>query len=618
VVARFSKVATQASLVIEIVGSGEVYSESPYISCSRAACDLDFPANTALTLAARPAPGWRFQGFSGACSGLDCSVVTPAQVTATFSRIERTVLIDFADTGSGTVTLSDGQKCTESCRLTLGEGPVSLRADAEPDYSSFVGFGGDCAGTTCLLDGSRTESRVVASFRSVLVWHRSFPITGAAATPSSVNVGAAILADDAGILISRSLAGSLALILDGGLIRSPPTLQSWAFILDLDWDGGMRGVNGLIASDGGSAANELHALSRDENGTAWAVGACRGHAGFVTAEPCSPSIAVRWPLRVRYSAGGQAILRAEPDTLSDAVDLFVLHGPSDELLVGSQRRDGTSSRLVTRFSRLTDTTLQVVSQADIERALLGSGRGASACVADEARLICTLDGHGDPVPGSCDRDAGPGSNSGNTMVVSVDPISLDCIAGAVATGVASGGGNVWPGGLTLSRAAPQAPLLLAGQSVGAAQFGTAGVAGNSGPWLAQLDSTAEFTRVAWWPSPQGVTDGQQLIMALPVGGKAAVLGATMGNTVVLDRPSAGAGVYLLVLRDDWSTSEYFWFVRSDPLETPDLQARVASWGDRVVVTLVARNASLGGRSLDADGQLRLHVLVFVSVRPIAP
>ncbi len=81
------------SLVVARVGSGDgvVRSEPAGIDCS-VDCVERFPAQTQVTLTASPGPNSKFDGWSGACTGLGPCVVSAAQaqlVAATFSVAPR-------------------------------------------------------------------------------------------------------------------------------------------------------------------------------------------------------------------------------------------------------------------------------------------------------------------------------------------------------------------------------------------------------------------------------------------------------------------------------------------------------------------------------------------------
>jgi hypothetical protein len=75
-------------LTVRRTGAGTVTSRPAGISCG-ARCSARFRPGAAVRLSARPARGWRFAGWSGACRGRGaCVVRTTADraVRATFRR----------------------------------------------------------------------------------------------------------------------------------------------------------------------------------------------------------------------------------------------------------------------------------------------------------------------------------------------------------------------------------------------------------------------------------------------------------------------------------------------------------------------------------------------------
>jgi uncharacterized repeat protein (TIGR02543 family) len=155
--AFFNTVGATSSqtLTITVLGGGSVSSSSVTL-CTGGSCALQVAGGTSLTLAASPAPGFTFTGWTGACTGsTSCTVAINAAsaVTATFSPT-----ISVSVTGIGSVTSAPvGISCIGSssilisCATTIAFG-TALTLTATPAAGQvFTGWLGDgCSGTgTC-------------------------------------------------------------------------------------------------------------------------------------------------------------------------------------------------------------------------------------------------------------------------------------------------------------------------------------------------------------------------------------------------------------------------------------------------------------------------------------
>ncbi len=138
-------------------GAGSVESETFGISCHES-CSEVFPVGEKLALAATPAEGSTFVGWSGGgCSGTGkCEVTLDAsvEVTATFTANPppppppATLTVKRAGTGSGSVASTPaGVECGTTCSAEFPSGAkVSLAATAA-EGSTFAGWQGACTGT---------------------------------------------------------------------------------------------------------------------------------------------------------------------------------------------------------------------------------------------------------------------------------------------------------------------------------------------------------------------------------------------------------------------------------------------------------------------------------------
>lgn len=79
-------------LTVRVTGRGTVRSGRPGIAC-RPRCSATVPSHVSLTLAAKPAPGWRLRAWAGACRGsrttCTVSMTSATSVRATFVRARR-------------------------------------------------------------------------------------------------------------------------------------------------------------------------------------------------------------------------------------------------------------------------------------------------------------------------------------------------------------------------------------------------------------------------------------------------------------------------------------------------------------------------------------------------
>lgn len=166
--ATFTLLPRALSVALAGSGEGSVTSSPGGIACG-ADCTEDYAHGTTVVLTAAPNPGTSsFAGWTGACSGaaLTCSVsMTEARaVTATFARLPRTLDVEIAGTGAGTVTSSPaGIACRGDCTEDYAHGTVvELTARPAPG-SVFDGWTGACSGPTCSIEMTAAR-RAVATF----------------------------------------------------------------------------------------------------------------------------------------------------------------------------------------------------------------------------------------------------------------------------------------------------------------------------------------------------------------------------------------------------------------------------------------------------------------------
>jgi List-Bact-rpt repeat protein len=160
--------ALQSPLTVTVSGTGTVASELPGIECP-GTCTIGWDRGTRVRLVPSAAPGARFTGWKGACSGLaDCAVLVDAakDVTATFATGARgggpgqppspqaatSFRLSVNVRGGGRiVSTPSGISCARTCTARFDEGSsVSLRAVAAEGWR-FNGWTAACRGkgATC-------------------------------------------------------------------------------------------------------------------------------------------------------------------------------------------------------------------------------------------------------------------------------------------------------------------------------------------------------------------------------------------------------------------------------------------------------------------------------------
>ena len=143
------------TLSVTVAGGGSVTSSPGGINCSSGTCSAVFANSSSVMLTPTASNGYRFAGWSGACTGTgSCSpsMFMDQAVTATFVA---TADLSVTIVGQGSVTSNPtGINCSSgTCTATYVSGtPVTLTAVAAGGYQ-FTGWsGGGCGGTgTCVV-----------------------------------------------------------------------------------------------------------------------------------------------------------------------------------------------------------------------------------------------------------------------------------------------------------------------------------------------------------------------------------------------------------------------------------------------------------------------------------
>lgn len=187
--AQMTAVNVQADyLAVNLVGSGKVQSSDKIIACG-SKCTSPYVGGTAVTLAAQPASGFAFSGWTGACAASGnnptCTVTIQGHVEATASfaaskasgggggggttTTTATPTLSVAVANKGVVT-SDigGINCGSGgggCSAKVNQGSAVTLTATPPAGLAFLGWSGACSGTSpvCTLAIS-SDTKVQASF----------------------------------------------------------------------------------------------------------------------------------------------------------------------------------------------------------------------------------------------------------------------------------------------------------------------------------------------------------------------------------------------------------------------------------------------------------------------
>jgi uncharacterized repeat protein (TIGR02543 family) len=214
------------TLTVSVSGNGTVTSTPGGISCG-SSCTATFAQGTTVKLTAAAAAGYKFTGWSGACTGTGtCAVAMSAgeSVSAMFS-LEPPQTLTVTVTGTGTVTSTPaGISCPGTCSGAFPYGTVvSLTAEAGSGYS-FTGWSGACSGTgscTVTMNAAETASATFTAEPTL-----SVTVTG----------GGTVTSSPAGI----SCPGTCSALFSKGTIVDLSAAPSNGYTLS-DWSGACSG-----------------------------------------------------------------------------------------------------------------------------------------------------------------------------------------------------------------------------------------------------------------------------------------------------------------------------------------------------------------------------------------
>jgi uncharacterized repeat protein (TIGR02543 family) len=235
-------------LGVTVTGNGVVRVEELGEECA-GGCTFE-PRRESVSLRAVPSLGWRFDGWSGACSGTNTfttvSITADRSCTAAFSRTPGLFFLTMIVDGRGSVTSEPaGLECSATCVLLLPAGSAFDITAHETSSSIFSFWLDDCAspGPTnhLVLDRDKT-------CRARFVDRPGFPIAQMTWAPASPRVGQVVTFDGNGSFVFDPVTNTR----DHGAIRS----WSWDFNAD-----------GIVDAAGGHSAAAIAQYAYQAPGT---------------------------------------------------------------------------------------------------------------------------------------------------------------------------------------------------------------------------------------------------------------------------------------------------------------------------------------------------------------
>jgi len=180
---EFPASAPPISLTVTRTGNGSVTSTPAGISCG-SVCSATFAAGSSVALAATPAAGSVFTGWTGGgCSGTaTCTVTMTAATTvgAAFAPAPVAVTVVRAGAGSGTVTSAPaGITCGLTCSATFPSGSSVVLTAAPAAGAVFAGWsGGGCSGIGTCSVAPTSATTITATFTSATTLGLTVTVSG--------------------------------------------------------------------------------------------------------------------------------------------------------------------------------------------------------------------------------------------------------------------------------------------------------------------------------------------------------------------------------------------------------------------------------------------------------
>jgi RHS repeat-associated protein len=204
VTARFTLIPETLTTTKTGNGAGTIASLQTGIDCG-ITCSALYDWGTAVTLAATPATGSTFTGWSGACIGTEatCAVMMDQlqAVQADFTLLKLPLTVTKTGSGTGTLTSSpSGIDCGASCSSSFDWGTAVTLTAAPASDSLFQGWSGACTGTasvcTVTLDQAQNVTAdFVPAFKPLSVATLGSGAGTISSSPSGIDCGNSCRAD---------------------------------------------------------------------------------------------------------------------------------------------------------------------------------------------------------------------------------------------------------------------------------------------------------------------------------------------------------------------------------------------------------------------------------------
>jgi hypothetical protein len=199
----FMPLSIEYNLTTNVVGNGVIIKSPEKIT---------YNAGDIVQITAQPSTGWSFSAWSGDLQGstnpTTLAIDSSKSITAIFTLDHYPVSVTKSGNGSGTIVSSPaGIDCGATCALDYNYGALVTLTATPAAGSSFIGWGGDCAGSgTCLvtIDAAKAITAAFTLNRYTLSVTKQGNGSGTVtSTPAGINCGATCASDyDYGTLVT--------------------------------------------------------------------------------------------------------------------------------------------------------------------------------------------------------------------------------------------------------------------------------------------------------------------------------------------------------------------------------------------------------------------------------